>query len=300
MFEAALTYLDRLPEPFLFLEERRVALKAGEERAVTNHFPKVVFVLESRISHRFDQEKPRPLKAGQILLNMGETEHFYSTPQAQLPGYFHVLRLTFSPRSLKAARQTEPENQLSSTLSLLPSYGVFTPHGSSILAYLMFEMQIELKQQRLDSRLRVAALSQLVLLELVRSLENKLKTQTPLHQDPQHLSCRDIQTILETQLDQPLTLGGIAQRLNRSEEHLARIYRKQTGSSIMDELRRLRMERAKYLLLCSKLSISAIAQQCGFQTLAHFSRAFHSHCGRSPVKFRLKPLDPKFPGSLKP
>jgi AraC-like DNA-binding protein len=51
---------------------------------------------------------------------------------------------------------------------------------------------------------------------------------------------------------------------------------------------RLRIEKAKALLLNPNLRISEIAYEVGFQSLTHFNRVFKRILGRSPTEYRLR------------
>ena len=48
----------------------------------------------------------------------------------------------------------------------------------------------------------------------------------------------------------------------------------------------LRLRLARQLLSETRESIGAIAEQCGFSSVYHFSRAFHQSTGRTPSEYR--------------
>jgi AraC-like DNA-binding protein len=66
------------------------------------------------------------------------------------------------------------------------------------------------------------------------------------------------------------------------------MFRKITGINFTDYLARLRIERAKNLLLNPNLRISEIAFEVGFQSLTHFNRVFKRVLGQSPTDYRLQ------------
>ena len=47
-----------------------------------------------------------------------------------------------------------------------------------------------------------------------------------------------------------------------------------------------RLEYAKHLLETSKKSVSEVADACGFENPAHFSRVFKEKTGMAPLQFR--------------
>jgi AraC-like DNA-binding protein len=87
---------------------------------------------------------------------------------------------------------------------------------------------------------------------------------------------------------QPLGLKEIAQALGISQSHLRARFRASCGVSIGRHLRRLRLERASGLLRLTPLRVTEIAEQCGFNSIYSFSRAFHAVFGRSPSVYRRK------------
>ena len=67
-----------------------------------------------------------------------------------------------------------------------------------------------------------------------------------------------------------------------------RQFKKATGLTFTDYLGRVRVEKAKSLLLNPNLRISEIAYAVGFQSLRHFNRVFRELTGQSPTDFRKK------------
>ncbi len=85
-----------------------------------------------------------------------------------------------------------------------------------------------------------------------------------------------------------LSLGQVAQAVNTSTFYFCKIFKKATGLNFTDYLSRLRIEKAKNLLLNPNSRVSEIAYEVGFQSLTHFNRVFKKITGQSPTKFRAK------------
>jgi YesN/AraC family two-component response regulator len=66
------------------------------------------------------------------------------------------------------------------------------------------------------------------------------------------------------------------------------MFKKATGLHFTEYLARVRVEKAKNLLLNPNLRISEIAYEVGFQSLTHFNRIFRRLVGESPTEYRLK------------
>lgn len=83
-----------------------------------------------------------------------------------------------------------------------------------------------------------------------------------------------------------LSLGEFAQSVNLSVWRLCHIFKSDVGMPPIRFLRQLRMERAKYLLESSFLSVKEIAYQVGLNDESHFVRDFKATYGYSPALYR--------------
>jgi YesN/AraC family two-component response regulator len=64
------------------------------------------------------------------------------------------------------------------------------------------------------------------------------------------------------------------------------MFKKATGLTFTDYLGRVRVERAKGLLLDPNRRISEVAYEVGFGSLTHFNRIFRKLVGESPTDYR--------------
>ena len=81
-------------------------------------------------------------------------------------------------------------------------------------------------------------------------------------------------------------LKEMAQSLSISPSHLRARFRASCGVSLGRHLRRLRLEKACGLLRLSSSRVSEVAEQCGFNSIYSFSRAFRTTYGLSPLAYR--------------
>jgi AraC-like DNA-binding protein/ligand-binding sensor protein len=93
------------------------------------------------------------------------------------------------------------------------------------------------------------------------------------------------QYILENQAED-LSLGQVAKAVNTSIFYFCKMFRKTTGLNFTDYVARIRVEKAKNLLLNRNLRVSEIAYEVGFQSLTHFNRVFKKIMGQSPTEYR--------------
>ena len=85
-----------------------------------------------------------------------------------------------------------------------------------------------------------------------------------------------------------LSLGEVAKAMNTSTFYFCKMFKKATGINFTDYLSRVRIEKARNLLLNPNLRISEIAFEVGFQSLTHFNRVFKKIAGQSPTEYRAK------------
>ena len=90
---------------------------------------------------------------------------------------------------------------------------------------------------------------------------------------------------MEDNLGNNFTLAELASAVGMSRFHFSRLFRESTGESPMGYALRLRIERAKAMLLQSDRRMSEIAVTLGFFDQSHFSRTFRRMTGISPGRY---------------
>jgi AraC family transcriptional regulator len=89
-------------------------------------------------------------------------------------------------------------------------------------------------------------------------------------------------------MEDELTLCEMAQAVQLSRAHFARMFRKSTGESPHQFVLRQRIERAMTMLRSDDARVVDVAVACGFKTQQHFARVFRHVCGVSPTDYRLE------------
>jgi transcriptional regulator GlxA family with amidase domain len=92
--------------------------------------------------------------------------------------------------------------------------------------------------------------------------------------------------LIEKSFAQPLDVACMAQAAHLSPQHFSRKFKAALGVAPMEYLRSFRLRRARVQLLQSDDGIAHIAQSCGFEDAAYFSRVFKHQFGASPLEFR--------------
>jgi AraC-like DNA-binding protein len=94
--------------------------------------------------------------------------------------------------------------------------------------------------------------------------------------------------LLKQNLAEPPTLEELGGKIGCSHFYLSRIFSTQTGHTITQHLRQLRMERAAELLKSGEHNVTETALEMGYNSLSHFSAAFHETFGCCPGLYPLK------------
>ncbi|MBR3966784.1 MAG: helix-turn-helix transcriptional regulator [Clostridia bacterium] len=95
-----------------------------------------------------------------------------------------------------------------------------------------------------------------------------------------------ISHILDSRYGEPLTLDIIASELGIDKFSLCRAFMREKGTSIMEELKRIRIAKAKRFLRFSSESIENIGKMCGFESASYFAKRFKEISGISPTEYR--------------
>ncbi|MDW7656125.1 MAG: helix-turn-helix transcriptional regulator [Bacillota bacterium] len=81
-------------------------------------------------------------------------------------------------------------------------------------------------------------------------------------------------------------LPEIAAAVNLSPYHFHRLFTQAVTMTPLTYLTRVRIERARELLLTTQMPVSEIAAACGFENPSYFSRIFRTNTGQPPGLFR--------------
>ncbi|WP_234121303.1 helix-turn-helix domain-containing protein [Clostridium hydrogenum] len=83
-----------------------------------------------------------------------------------------------------------------------------------------------------------------------------------------------------------ITLKMLAEHTKLSTFYLSKQIKKETGLSLLDNINKIRIEKSKYLLINTNITILDISQRVGFNYQNHFASIFKKFTGFSPNEFR--------------
>lgn len=289
--------LDRLPPPFELIDERVIFIPPGATVVTRNQHFKCVFFFEGEMRMEISGGKEHYIEAGDIMVVPGACVQEYFPTHPQTETRLHVARLLFDPNfrcdrrgaRTKGTKSIVPEGWeelvriLSETFTEVTRIsGLMEGEMTDRLAGIFQE--IENREPGYPFAVHGELLS--LVMELIRHKRQSIRTRMPPEGGRMVAIVRQTKAYLRENFDRELLLRDVAWHLRLSEEHLARIFRQETGDTVASTIRRMRIDKARRLLLSSNETMTAIARACGFRSLSVFSVNFKKQTGTSPAVYR--------------
>jgi len=291
-----LNAIEPLGPPFRSVDEQVFFMPRHGRHEIANQLFKVIVLLEGDCLHQVDEEPAVRFAPGDVIVVPRVCRQRYLASGPRSPRRVHALRLVFDPEALPAspADQRRPavrgdtETDFSAFVWLHFQEAHHLP-GDETLRALLADIRHEAEQHRPGYRHRATALCTALVVHVARALEARTEqldgNGTAGRKGRAYLVLQAKEYLLKN-LAAELRLDTVAWHLGVSPEHLARTFKRETGQTVFAYLQQLRLERAKTYLLGSGRSITAIAEETGFSSVALFSRNFKRYAGRSPLAYR--------------
>lgn len=97
-----------------------------------------------------------------------------------------------------------------------------------------------------------------------------------------------VSSFIETHYNLPIQVNDIADYVNLDRSYISNLFKSSTGKTIKQYLTEFRISRSKELLTLTDLTVSQIAESCGYSTPLVFSKNFQKINGCNPADFRKK------------
>ncbi|MCR8632670.1 AraC family transcriptional regulator [Paenibacillus radicis (ex Xue et al. 2023)] len=91
---------------------------------------------------------------------------------------------------------------------------------------------------------------------------------------------------IASHFEEEMSLQKIAHMVHLNKTYLCEQFKKETGISFTDYLTRLRISRAKELILLGDYKISDLAERVGYPNSSYFTRVFKKIMGMTPLDFK--------------
>jgi transcriptional regulator GlxA family with amidase domain len=91
---------------------------------------------------------------------------------------------------------------------------------------------------------------------------------------------------VQAHVEEPITLEQVVEHVHVSRFYFCKLFKKATGMTLTEYVGRVRVEKAKGLLVDPSLRISEIVFAAGFGSIPRFNSLFKQHVGMAPTEYR--------------
>jgi len=293
-----LNAIQPLAPPFRSVDEQVFFMPRHGRHEIANQLFKFIVLLEGDCLHQVDDEPTVRFVPGDVIVVPRVCRQRYLASRPRSPRRVHALRLVFDPAALPAFPAGQRRGGTGGDTEA--DFGAFvrchfqeaqhvSGSGDEVIRALLTDIRHEAEQRRSGYRHRATALCTTLVVHTARTLEARggpsAGAGAATRKGRAYLVLQAKEYLLKN-LAAELRLDTVAWHLGVSPEHLARTFKRETGQTVFAYLQQLRLERAKTYLLGSGRSITAIAEETGFSSVALFSRNFKRYAGLSPLAYR--------------
>jgi len=246
-------------------------------------FYELVFVRSGNAFHVMGDQKFKISTGNVFLINPGELHYYQDANELE------IYNILFAPSFLKhfhSDMQSLPNYQMLFNISRPANsqWNILKLDNSFFPEIIQMLDEIIREQTRMLPGARTAILADFlkVLLHLCRHC-------APLSQEMRISNAYRISRLLaelDMRFREAWTLSDMARFTRMSESSLRQQFKLLTGTSPIRHLLKARLTKAFFYLHGSELTISEIAEKCGFPDSNYFSRQFRKQYGSSPRSIR--------------
>ncbi|WP_078433942.1 AraC family transcriptional regulator [Metabacillus halosaccharovorans] len=262
--------------------------------AHSHEFIELVFVVKGNARHIFEEQSYMIKTNDVFIINPGEVHTFNIDKGESL----EIINCLFLPNLIQDSWLKElgvsqsmdyfyihPFLDNSERFHHLLNLDVNT---SSRFLHLLEGMMFEYNKEN-------SCYSTLIRLQLVELLiilsrqynERKSRSMQPLSKhDDVNILIQRICGYLTRNFDQKISIQTLCHLFNISPRHLNRLFKQETGQTIIEMVHNIRIEKAKQYLIETDEKVINVAIRVGYEDPAFFSRLFRRIVGCSPGKFK--------------
>lgn len=137
--------------------------------------------------------------------------------------------------------------------------------------------------------------------ELEKCLQKAVRTIRELYSKQDNIESREIldETLagrelihgkvipyIEAHLSETFSISELAREASLNPQYLMRIFKKETGKSVLEYTVDIKMMQAKKMLQYTNWSIETIAEKLGYGTCSYFYKTFKKHEGLTPKEYQ--------------
>lgn len=131
-----------------------------------------------------------------------------------------------------------------------------------------------------------------IVCELLRVIQKVYKSYCPDQTFEAYKIAHDIATYIADNLHRNLSLKELCDQFFMGETHLIKIFKARYKLTPMAYTQKLRVSKAKHILLNSDTEISKISEMCGFTDSGYFAKVFRKYYGSTPLSYKKNKQNP--------
>ncbi|OMD13694.1 AraC family transcriptional regulator [Paenibacillus odorifer] len=271
--------MEQDPQPPFIIEQIK---RAGPFSMDSDHYHdtyEIYYLLAGERSYYINNLIYTLRKGDLIFINKNELHRTTSKGSASHERILINFEESFLQKTLA---HFELDFQFMSTQSLLLRPGA---HEQGAIEYLLFSMLKEQTEPRTQQIPYLQTLLIQLFIEMNRIQEISREPIAPESSEKQ-LKVYEIIDFLQTHYAEKLTLERLSETFFISSTYLCRVFKQTTGFTIVEYLNYIRIKEAQRLLQSTNAKVTNIAEDTGFDSIAHFGRVFKQIVKRSPLQYR--------------
>ena len=256
-----------------------------------HNFIEIVYVVSGCATHIIG-DREYPVKRGDVsIINPDEAHAFMSDKNSEEK--FVAYDLMFTPDFLGSSSPAGDDfSKLANSFlfySLFPESGDFKERFNLIAdcGYEISSIFEKIYDEYKAERRSYVNLIRLYVAEIVIRLSRKLEAEEENRITPaQKQLVMETVRYIEQNYSIKINADEIASKLFFNKNYISRLFRKETGLSIHEFVRNIRMKETCKRLENTNDTISDIASDCGFNDMKSFYQMFKAYTGKTPKAYR--------------
>ena len=279
-------------EGFKLSATKKVSLVKHSRYGITNYhdheFFEIAYMFSGNCNHQFliDGEKTvTTLNAGDLVIIPPGLTHNINIFDESLMVNILLHTQTFQSAFLSQL----PENTVlykffsSALFSHNKQSYILIQNNSENMGNLILDMYIEQKKNDIYSDKIMEHLVHMFFLELLRNNENSMALSSHISETDRLAA--SVLLYVENNY-QHASLSDVAESFHFSKTYLNKIFKKATGTTILQYIKKLRLNEANRLLLDKELSVESIGRMVGFEDTSYFIEEYKKAFGKTPKAMR--------------
>jgi len=197
-------------------------------------------------------------------------------------GLLDGYRCTIHWENIASLREEFPAVQVSDDLFVFDRDRISCAGGQSSM-----DMMLKLIHDRHGNKM-VTRISEQFICERIRSSDDRQRIPLHLALGSNQPKLTEAVTLMEANIEEPISLDELSNYVGISRRQLERLFQKHLNCVPTRYYLKLRLNRARLLLLQTSKSIVDIALACGFISAPHFSKCYRDLFGIPPRDERRK------------